>query len=127
MFVIAAIAFFTVVDLFATQAILPILAEAYRGSPGQMAIAVNATTLGMAAGGLLVALFGRVVDRRIGVVVALVLLAIPTALLAHAPNLTDFALLRVAQGLCMSAAFGLTLAHLGEACGPADAANAFAA
>ena len=126
-FVIAAIAFFTVVDLFATQAILPILAEAYRVSPGQMAIAVNATTLGMAAGGLLVALFGRVVDRRIGVVVALVLLAIPTALLAHAPNLMDFALLRVAQGLCMSAAFGLTLAHLGEACSPDDAAGAFAA
>lgn len=126
-FVIAAIAFFTVVDLFATQAILPILAEAYRVSPGQMAIAVNATTLGMAAGGLLVALFGRVVDRKIGVVVALVLLAIPTALLAHAPNLMDFALLRVAQGLCMSAAFGLMLAHLGEACTPVDAAGAFAA
>lgn len=126
-FVIAATAFFTVVDLFATQAILPLLAEAYRVSAAEMAIAVNSTTLGMAAGGLLVALFGRQIDRRIGIVLALVVLAVPTALLAHATNLTEFTWLRIAQGLCMATAFSLTLAYLGEACGPADAAGAFAA
>ena len=55
------------------------------------------------------------------------MLALPTALLAIAPNLAAFTALRVAQGLCMAAAFTLTLAYLGEHCSMSDAAGAFAA
>ena len=47
---------------------------------------------------------------------SLLLLAVPTALLAFAPNLTIFALLRITQGLFMAAAFTLTLTHLAERC-----------
>ena len=43
------------------------------------------------------------------------------------PNLTIFTLLRVTQGLCMAAAFTLTLAYLGEHYSAADSASAFAA
>jgi len=126
-FVIALTAFLTVVDLFATQAILPSLARHYGVTAGAMGFAVNASTMGMAIAGLGVALFSRHLDRRIGILVALILLAIPTTLLASAPNLTVFTLLRVAQGLCMASAFTLTLAYLGENTGPADTASAFAA
>lgn len=125
--VIALTAFFTVVDLFATQAILPLLTRAYHVSPAAMSGAVNATTLGMAIAGLGVALFSRHIDRRTGIVASLVLLAIPTALLAHAPSLEAFTALRIAQGLCMATAFSLTLAHLGERCSSEDQAGAFAA
>ncbi|HYZ61582.1 MAG TPA: MFS transporter [Acetobacteraceae bacterium] len=125
--VIATIAFLTLVDLFATQAILPVLAKAYDVSPAAMGFAVNASTLGMAVAGLGVALVGSRIGRRQGIVASLALLAVPTALLASAHSLTEFALLRVAQGLCMSTAFTLTLAYLGEACGVAEAAGAFAA
>ncbi len=125
--IIGLTAFFTVVDLFATQAILPILAHAYRVTPAAMSVAVNASTLGMAIAGLLVALFSQHIDRRIGIVASLVLLAIPTALLAHAPDLTIFSWLRIAQGLCMSTAFSLMLAYLGEHCSAEDQAGAFAA
>ncbi len=124
---IALTAFFTLVDLFAAQAILPILVQHYQVSPAAMGLAVNASTFGMAVAGLAVALFSRRIERRTGIVASLVLLAIPTALLAIAPNLTVFALLRVMQGLCMSAAFTLTLAYLGERCSAADTAGAFAA
>jgi len=58
--------------------------------------------------------------------VALALLAIPTAALAVAPDLTTFTALRVTQGLCMSSAFALTLSYLGEQCSAEDAAGAFA-
>src|SRR5262249_31852316 len=58
---------------------------------------------------------------------SLALLSIPTALLATAPDLTSFALLRIVQGVFMAAAFALTLAHLGEQCSAKDAATAFAA
>ena len=125
--IIGLTAFFTVVDLFATQAILPILAHAYRVTPAAMSVAVNASTLGMAIAGLLVALFSQHIDRRIGIVASLVLLAIPTALLAHAPDLTTFSWLRISQGLCMSTAFSLMLAYLGEHCSAEDQAGAFAA
>jgi MFS transporter, YNFM family, putative membrane transport protein len=125
-FVIGLMAFLTVVDLFATQAILPSLAKAYDVSPAAMGFAVNASTMGMAIAGLVVAFFSRRIDRRRGIVVALALLAIPTALLAVAPDLTAFTALRIAQGVCMSSAFALTLSYLGEHCSAEDAAGAFA-
>ena len=51
------------------------------------------------------------------------LLSIPTALLAYAPNLAAFAVLRILQGLYMASAFTLTLAYLGEQCSATDAAG----
>jgi MFS transporter, YNFM family, putative membrane transport protein len=125
--VIALTAFLTVVDLFAAQAILPMLTETYRVTPAAMGLAVNASTLGMAVAGLAVALFSRKIDRRRGILVSLLLLSIPTALLAQAPGLTTFAILRILQGLCMASAFTLTLAYLGEECSARDAGSAFAA
>ncbi len=125
--IIGLTAFLTVVDLFATQAILPSLAQAYRVSPAAMGFAVNASTMGMAVAGLAVALFSRRIDRRLGILVSLCVLAIPTALLATAPDLTTFTILRIAQGLCMASAFTLTLAYLGEECSAMDAGGAFAA
>lgn len=124
---IALIAFFTLVDLFATQAILPLLAHRYAAAPAVIGVAVNASTFGMAIGSLLTALFGQALDRRMGIVVSLLALTIPTALLANAPDLPTFAALRVAQGLCMSVAFTLTLSHLGEVCSARAQAGAFAA
>lgn len=125
--VIALIAFFTLVDLFAAQAILPLLAKAYGAGPSQIGVAVNASTAGMAVGALFTALFGAKLDRRTGIVASLVILTIPSAILAVAPSLGVFAALRVMQGLCMSCAFTLTLAHLGETCTPERQAGAFAA
>jgi len=125
--VIGLTAFLTVVDLFATQAILPSLTRAYRVTPAAMGFAVNASTMGMAAAGLIVSVLSQRIDRRFGILVSLALLSIPTALLAIAPDLTTFTVLRVAQGLCMASAFTLTLAYLGEECSAADAAGAFAA
>jgi len=124
---IGLIAFLTVVDLFATQAILPSLARAYSVSPATMSFAVNASTIGMAVAGLAIALVSPYVDRRQGIWISLVLLAIPTALLGSMPDITTFTLLRVAQGLCMSSAFTLALAYLAEQCSAQDAASAAAA
>jgi MFS transporter, YNFM family, putative membrane transport protein len=120
-------AFLTVVDLFATQAILPSLARYYGVTPGAMGFAVNASTMGMAVAGLVVGFFSPHIDRKTGILASLLLLAIPTSLLAVAPNLTVFTILRIMQGLCMASAFTLTLAYLGEQCSAMDAGGAFAA
>jgi MFS transporter, YNFM family, putative membrane transport protein len=126
-FVIGLTAFLTVVDLFATQAILPTLTRHYAVTPAAMGFAVNASTIGMAIASLTIGLFSPRIDRRAGILISLLVLALPTALLAIAPDLTTFTLLRVAQGLCMASAFALTLAYLGEQCSAADAGGAFAA
>jgi MFS transporter, YNFM family, putative membrane transport protein len=81
----------------------------------------------MAVASLGVASLTPRVDRRRGVSASLVALAIPTALLAFAPNLTVFACLRVAQGLCMATAFALTLADIGEHTAAEGVTGAFAA
>jgi MFS transporter, YNFM family, putative membrane transport protein len=121
-------AFLTVVDLFATQAILPSLRAHYGVTPAAMSVAVNASTIGMAIAGLLAALFSDRIDRRHGIVASLAILAVPTLLLAHAPDLASFTALRIMQGLCMASAFTLTLAYLGEsAMSQEEAAGAFAA
>jgi predicted MFS family arabinose efflux permease len=124
---IGLIAFLTVVDLFGTQAILPALARSYGVTPAAMGFAVNATTMGMAVACLAIAYFSHRIDHRRGILVSLALLAIPTALLAVAPDLATFTVLRVAQGLCMASAFTLTLTYLGEHCSAMDAGGAFAA
>jgi YNFM family putative membrane transporter len=125
--VIGLTAFLTVVDLFATQAILPSLTRHYNATPAAMGFAVTASTMGMAVAGLVVGFFSQHIDRRLGILLSLVILAIPTSLLATAPDLTVFTVLRVTQGLCMASAFALTLAYLGEQCSSMDAGGAFAA
>jgi MFS transporter, YNFM family, putative membrane transport protein len=125
--VIGLIAFLTLVDLFAAQAILPSLAAAYGVSPAAMGFAVNAATIGMAAAGIVVALVARRIDRRQGIWISLALLCVPTALLATMPDLIAFAALRIVQGVFMSAAFTLTMAYLAEHCSAEDTASALAA
>jgi predicted MFS family arabinose efflux permease len=53
--IIALTAFLTLVDLFATQAILPSLSRAYEVSPAAMGFAVNASAMKMAVASLAVA------------------------------------------------------------------------
>ncbi len=125
--IIGVIAFLTLVDLFATQAILPSLAKAYGVSPAAIGFAVNASTMGMAVSCLGVALVSRHLNRRLGIWVSLALLAIPTSLLAIAPDLATFTALRILQGVFMAAAFTLTMAYLAEHCSADDTASALAA
>ena len=113
---IAVIGFLTLVDLFATQAILPSLAESYGVQPSEIGVAANASTLGMAIAGLLVGAVSATLERKRAISFSLLALSVPTAMLAFAPNLTVFALLRVTQGLFMATAFTLTLTHLAERC-----------
>ena len=123
---IAVIGFLTLVDLFATQAILPSLAKAYGVAPAKIGLAANASTLGMAVSGLLMGVVSGSLERKRAIALSLFLLSFPTASLAFAPNLTVFAILRETQGLFMAAAFTLTLAHLAERCA-VRTANALAA
>ena len=78
--------------------------------------------------GSAIALFGRNIDRRNGIWISLAAAGRSRRrLLSMTDDITVFALLRVAQGLCMSAAFTLTVAYLAEHFSPAEATGALAA
>src|SRR3979490_1746967 len=78
--VIGLTAFLTVVDLFATQAILPSLTKHYNVTPAAMGFAVNASTMGMAVAGLVGGFLSQNHDRRLGIFLSLPLLPTPTPL-----------------------------------------------
>ncbi len=125
--VIGLTSFLTLIDLFGSQALLPSLTRAYGVDAATMGFAVNASTIGMAVAGLAVALFSRRLDRKKGIWVSLALLAVPTALLGVTNDITIFTILRIVQGVFMSAAFTLTMAYLAEECTAGEAASAMAA
>lgn len=124
---IATIAFLTLVDLFAMQAVLPSLIERFQVDASAMGVAVNASTIGMAIASLAVSIVGEKIDRRRGIALSLLLLSLPTFLLAGTHELPLFAGLRITQGLFMASAFTLMLAHLGEHFASMDRASVFAA
>src|SRR4029079_18954490 len=62
-----------------------------------------------------------------GATICLAALAVPTSMLAFMPDLAVFAILRLAQGVFMSAAFTLTMAYLAENGTPSDTASGLAA
>jgi predicted MFS family arabinose efflux permease len=126
-FVIGLIGFLTLVDLFATQAILPSLAKRFGATPSEIGFAANASTMGMAIAGLAIVFFGGRINRRLGVVVSLAILSLPTLALAFTTDLTAFTALRIVQGLFMVTAFSLTMSYLAERCTAAQTATALAA
>lgn len=124
---IGLLSFLTLIDLFGSQAILPQLTIFFDTDPASMGLAVNASTFGMAAAGLVVALLSRHIDRVKGIWLSLALLSIPTTLLGFVDDLTLFTWLRIAQGALMATAFTLTMSYLAEECSAAEAAGAMAA
>ena len=114
--VIGLTAFLTLVDLFAAQAILPSLTRAYGVTPAAMGFAVNAATWAWRWPGSWSLFQPAARPQARHSSLSLALLSIPTTLLALAPDLTVFTILRIVQGLFMSAAFTLTLAYLAEQC-----------
>jgi MFS transporter, YNFM family, putative membrane transport protein len=62
------------------------------------------------------------IERKGVMVAALLLLAVPTMLVAFADNLYAFAILRIAQGLFMCVGFMVAIAYIAEEWGPCCAA-----
>src|SRR5260370_6909609 len=111
-FVIGLTAFLTVVDLFATQAILPSLTRHYNVTPAAMGFAVNASTMGMAVAGLVVGFFSQHIDRRPGILLSLAIPPLPTTPLAGSPQLTPFPPLPAFPGVCAASPLSPPRAHI---------------
>jgi MFS family permease len=114
--------FVTFVNMWCTQAILPVLAAAFHVAQARTGLTVTAPLIATA---MMAPVIGAISDRfgrKNLICAAAVLLVIPTGLAASAGTLNEFVLCRFLQGLMLPFIFTVTIAYIGdESSGPATA------
>lgn len=101
-------------DLYPTQALLPLFAREFRASTFEVSLTVSATTFAVALVAPFVGAFADVLGRKRIIVGAVFLLAVPTALLAATTSLDQLVLGRFVQGLLLPPIFAVTIAYIGD-------------
>lgn len=113
-FGIALAAICAFIDLYATQALLPLLAREFAASPAAVSHTVSATTFAVA---LIAPFTGAVADavgRKRVIVAAMFALVVPTVMVALAQSLGAIIFWRFVQGLMLPPIFAVTVAYIGE-------------
>lgn len=111
---VAVAGFSAFVDLYATQSVLPELAEAFNASMVEVGMTVTAATLAVALSGPFTGALADMVGRKRVIVSAIFLLTLPTLLIAYVGSLQDLLILRFLEGLCLPAIFAVTIAYVAE-------------
>lgn len=114
----------TFINLYAPQAILPMLSKEFGVGAAEIATIMTVSTLAVA---LMAPFSGTVADvlgRKRVIVAAMLVLAAPTVMVALAPNLTEMILWRFVQGLAAPAVFVVAIAYIGEEFAPREATAA---
>ena len=118
---VAAAGIATFINLYATQAILPTLADEFGSSLPRAGLTLTATLLAVA----LVAPFAGAVSDALGrrrlILGASAALVVPTLLAAAAPGLDALVLCRFLQGLLLPFIFAVTVAYIADECPGAEA------
>lgn len=108
-------------NLYSPQAVLPLLAAEFKAGPGQVSMAITACTLAVALVAPFAGAAADVLGRKRVIVGAMLMLALPTLLVALAPDLPSLILWRFVQGLFLPPIFAITIAYIGEEWPPAEA------
>lgn len=118
---LAAVSAFT--NLYAPQAVLPLLSEAFGAGATEISMTMTACTLSVA----LVAPFSGAISDMLGrkwvIACAIVALAVPTLLIAFAPDLKSLIALRFVQGLLLPPIFATVVTYIGEEWPPGEATH----
>jgi YNFM family putative membrane transporter len=102
------------VNLWGTQAILPVLAAAFHIAQAQTGLTVTAPLLATAGVAPVVGAISDRFGRKRFIVAAAFLLVIPTLAAAAAPTFGALVLARFAQGLTLPFIFTVTIAYIGD-------------
>ncbi len=106
--------FLTFVNMWCTQAILPVLAQAFHISQAQTGWSVTAPLIATACMAPVIGAISDRFGRKTLIVGAASLLIIPTLLAALAGRFDLFVLCRFAQGLLLPFIFTVTIAYIGD-------------
>ena len=108
-------------DLYAPQAVLPLLAIEFGASPTQISTTMTASTLAVALTAPFTGALADVLGRKRVITVAIVLLIVPTVMVAFAHSLPALVFWRFVQGLLLPPIFAVMVAYIGEEWPPAEA------
>ncbi|HEY1858186.1 MFS transporter [Acidocella sp.] len=119
---IFAAGFATFVNMWCTQAILPVLAASFHIAQARTSLTVTAPLIATAAMAPLIGAISDRFGRKKFICGAGLVLVLPTLLAAAAQNFDLFVLCRFIQGLTLPFIFTITIAYIGdETSGPATA------
>jgi MFS transporter, YNFM family, putative membrane transport protein len=108
-------------SLYAPQAILPLLADEFDATPGQVGATMTTCTIAVAIIAPFSGALADVLGRKRVIAAAMLLLALPTAMVALTPDLTQLLAWRFAQGLLIGPIMAVTIAYIGREWPPAEA------
>ncbi len=111
----------TFVNMWCTQAILPVLAQSLHVSPALTGYTVTAPLIATAAMAPLIGMLSDRFGRRVFIRGAALLLIIPTLLAAMASSLPMLIACRFLQGLLLPFIFTVTIAYISDEMSPANA------
>ena len=100
--------------LYAPQSILPLLAQEFAATPADISLTMTATALAIAMTAPFAGAIADVLGRKRVIVAAMLLLTLPTAMLAFAPSLNALIGWRFVQGLVLPPVFTVVVAYIGE-------------
>src|SRR5207302_2000952 len=108
-------------NLYAPQAVLPLLAQEFSAGAGKASLAVTASTLAIALIAPFTGVVADVLGRKRVIIAAMFALIVPTAMAAFAADLDGLIFWRFVQGLVLPPVFAVTVAYIGEEWPPAQA------
>jgi Arabinose efflux permease len=111
-------------NLYATQPLLPMFAHIFAASKAAVGMTVSAATIGVALSAPFCGLVAERVGRKRVIVIATLLLAVPTFFASTATSLSMLIFWRFLQGLVMPGIFGVAIAYIAEEWPPGSVASA---
>jgi MFS family permease len=105
-------------DLWATQALLPYLADELHASPVAVSFTVSMPTLAIALVAPWTGVIADVFGRKRVIVTAMFALVVPTVIVGFSATLPEIIFWRFVQGLFVPSLFATTVAYIAEECPP---------
>src|SRR5258708_9653249 len=120
---VALAGFVTFLNLYAPQALLPMLADEFGASARDVSLTVSATTFAIALIAPFTGAAADVLGRKRVITAAMIALVVPTVLVALAGGLHGMVLWRFVQGLLLPPIFVVTIAYVGGEFSVAEATS----
>jgi predicted MFS family arabinose efflux permease len=120
---VALAGFTTFLNLYAPQALLPMLSQELGASARDVSVTVSATTFAIALIAPFTGAAADVLGRKRVIATAMIALVVPTVLVALAGGLHGIVLWRFVQGLLLPPIFVVTIAYVGDEFSVAEATS----
>src|SRR5674476_251894 len=112
------------INLYAPQAILPMLAQQFNATAAEVSTIITVSTLAVAITAPFTGAVADVLGRKRVIVAAMFVLVIPTVMVALSTSLSAMIFWRAVQGLVLPPIFAVTVAYIGDEWPPREATTA---